>query len=151
MGDQPGKNMMRVLPHRLRHDQRCVGINAAKNLDALPLAGDEAVSLSGFVRVRTLNRPPLRFQRFGERLLHGLLGGPAGLIGSETQIATGDKLDGFGGAIGHAHASWPGMAQKHKPAPMPILGACLTIFDQPICPAAPQPHAACPSCSCAGP
>ena len=95
VGGQSGQNMMRILPHGLGDDERCIRRDAAEDLDAFPLAGDEAVLLFRIVRMRPFDDAALGFESSGQSLLHGFLRGPAGLIGRKTQITAGDEVDGL--------------------------------------------------------
>ena len=124
---QSGQHMMRILPDSLGNDQRRVGIDAAKNLDALALAGDEAVLFLRVVGVGAFDREALRFDRFDEGVFHRLLGGPAGLIRGETQIAAGDELDGW--LCRHGGRLWPARRPEGKPTRQRILGMRVTILD----------------------
>src|SRR4051812_5278971 len=85
---------MRVLPDSLRDDQRRIWIDPAEDFDALALAGDESVLRLWVVRMRPLHPITFRFHSIGEGAFHCGLSWPADLIGGETQIAAGDKLDG---------------------------------------------------------
>jgi len=126
--------MMRVLPHSLGDDERRVRVNAAKDLDALPLAGDEAVLLFGIVRMRAPRFPTLGLEGFGERVLHGFLRRPASLVGGKAEIATGDDLDGLGGFGWGVHGGkveviLQGRAPGNKTALMPCLAPRMCILD----------------------
>jgi hypothetical protein len=93
MSQQSVQDMMRILPHRLGHDQRRLRIDFAKNLHPLLLRADEAVPLGLLKRMRPHNLISLGRDGRRQRLLHPLLGRPAFLIGTEAQIAVGDELD----------------------------------------------------------
>jgi hypothetical protein len=45
--------------------------------------------------MRPFDDAALGFESRGKSLLHGLLSGPAGLIGGKAQIAAGDEVDGL--------------------------------------------------------
>ena len=83
MRRQAGEDVMRILPHRLGHDERRVGVHLAKNFETLALAGDEAVLLLGLERMRAPDAEAFRFQGGPERCLHRDLRRPANLIGGE--------------------------------------------------------------------
>jgi hypothetical protein len=95
MGGQSGQHMVRVLPHGLGDDERRIWRDAAEDLNALPLAGDEAVLLLRIIGMGSFDDAALGFESCGKGILHGLLRGPAGLIGGKTQIAAGDEVDGL--------------------------------------------------------
>src|SRR5688572_26549875 len=88
--------MMRVLPDRLGYDQGSIRIDAAKNLDAFALTGDEAMLFLRIIRMRPIEREVFGFHGFRKRFLHRLLRWPACLIRLQTQIAAGDELNGGG-------------------------------------------------------
>ena len=55
MADEPGQDVVRVLPHRLGDDDRQVGVDLGEHLEALLLAGDESVTERRVVRVGSLD------------------------------------------------------------------------------------------------
>ena len=97
MVEQPRQHVMRVLPDRLRDDQRTVGIDATEHLDAFELAGDEAVALPPFERVRALDLTAFRGKGIGQLPLHVPLGRPAGAVGGGAEVSAGHQLDVLSG------------------------------------------------------
>ena len=60
MRAQSRQHMMRILPHRLRHNQRCLRIDPPKHLHPLLLTRNEPMLLLRLHRMRPLQRPSLR-------------------------------------------------------------------------------------------
>ena len=84
---------MAVLPDRLGHKQRGLGVELAEDLDAHLLRINEAVLLLRVERVRAYNGPPFGSESFGEAGFHFRLLGPALLVGGEAQVAAGNKVN----------------------------------------------------------
>jgi hypothetical protein len=53
--------------------------------------------LHAIKRMRTLHGEAFCLQSGAEAIFHGFLGSPAGLIGSDAEIAADDEVDGFHG------------------------------------------------------
>ena len=104
MREQSVQQVVRILPHRLSDDERGIGIDVAKHLDALLLRADEAVAQLRFVRVGADQSVAKRGDGGRELGLHLGLGGPALLVGGSAQVAVGDELDDLaGGTTGRGH------------------------------------------------
>ena len=112
MGRQPREQMMRILPHRLGHDQRRIRRDVAKHLDPHPLPIDETVLLHLVERMRPPHGPALGLQGKRQNFLHRGLRGPADLICGESEVATGDEICGF-------HRWEKGSAKRRKSAQTP--------------------------------
>jgi hypothetical protein len=91
MRQQSAQYVMRILPDGLGHDQLGFRVDVGKDLDAVVLRVDEAVSFFRIVRMRTYHFIPGRAEGFSERFFHRLLGGPALPIGCQPQISVGYK------------------------------------------------------------
>ena len=117
MRRQARQHVMRVLPHGLRHDERCIGIDVAEDLDAFALTGDEAVlDLAVHRRCARATPTPSAFKRGGQRPLHRGLRRPAHLVRGESQVAAGDELDAtFRRALRRHAFQAPWAAEKKAP------------------------------------
>ena len=93
--DEPGQQMVRILPDRLGDDERRLRIERGKHLHAFLLGADEAVFQRRFVGMGADEPAAETGDGCGELLFHGRLGGPARFIGRRAQIAVGDEQDGF--------------------------------------------------------
>ena len=81
MRGESRENVVRILPYGLGNDERRLRINAAKYIDAFPLAGDETVLQRGIVTVSAGDGISLILQRRAQGHFHPGLRGPADLIG----------------------------------------------------------------------
>ena len=90
---QPGQDVVAVLPDRLRHDHRRIGGNGLEHVHAHPLGGNEAMLLHRVIRVGSDHFHAFGSKRGDDLLFHGLLGRPAGLVGREAQVTTGNKIN----------------------------------------------------------
>ena len=95
MGGEPREDVMRILPHRFRHDERRIRRHFAKNFDTHPLRVDEAVALRFIERMRALHAPSFFGKRAPQRRFHLTLRRPADLIRGDAQVAAGDETDRF--------------------------------------------------------
>ncbi len=93
MGGQAGQEVLAVLPDRFGDDQRLMGIELAKNLQAHLLRIDEAMLFGRVERMRANDLPAFGAQRLREFVLHFRLFRPAFLVGGEPQIAIGHEID----------------------------------------------------------
>ena len=95
MGEQPGQDVMAVLPDGLDHDQRRIGGNLPEDFHAVPLAVDESVPLFGVDWMAAADFAPKPTNPLGYGFFDGFLGRPAELIGRRTQVAAGDENHGL--------------------------------------------------------
>ena len=98
MPSEPRQHMAAVLPHRLGHHERRGGIDRTKDLDAVRLTVDEAVSLGGVYRVSAHDASAECGEGGSDRGLELGLRRPAHLVGGESRVAAGDEDDV---AVGH--------------------------------------------------
>ena len=82
MGEEPGQNVVGVLPHRLGDDDRRLRVDLGEHLEALLLAGDEAVLERRVVGMGALDLDAELRERGRDLLLHRLLRRPARFVGA---------------------------------------------------------------------
>ena len=92
---ESAENVVAVLPHRLRHDERGIHGDALEDLEAHALARDETVACLRVDRVRPLYAPAEVTQCAGKGCLHLGLARPAGAVGAFTKVTAGDQPRGF--------------------------------------------------------
>ncbi len=92
VGSQTRKNVVAVLPHGLRNDERRIHGDVLEHLEPHPLAGDEAVSGERINRVRALHGPPQTRKRRAEGEFHGVLHRPASVVRRRAQVAARDQV-----------------------------------------------------------
>src|SRR5882724_9014817 len=94
--NKAGKNVVAVLPNCFGDDDRSIVWNALKDVHAITLAIDEAVRLVREKGMSSLELAAKTIDSCCKGFFHGLLCGPAFLIGGESQIVTCKKVYSFG-------------------------------------------------------
>jgi len=95
VGHQAREDVVGVLPDRLGHNQRRVGVEIGEDRHAFFLRLDKAVAAFRVVVVGPFKGVAKRGEHVGELRLHLRLGFPTGAVGGEAQVAVDDQRDGF--------------------------------------------------------
>lgn len=102
MGDEPGEEMVGILPDGFGDDERRLGIETGENSHALFLGADETVFEFRFVGMGADELVAELRNGGGERRFHGTLGWPADFVGGLAEVAVGDEENGF--EFGHGES-----------------------------------------------
>ena len=85
--------MVRILPDRLRHDQRALGVDACKDLQPFFGGADEAMPPTAADRMGPFNLPAEVFDGAAKLGFQLLLGWPADAVGFFAKVAAGHQRD----------------------------------------------------------
>ena len=96
MGVEAVQKVMTVLPDRFDDDEGRIRRNRAEDLHAALLTIDKAVLFCGIAGMASPSLKSFGANGGHDGLFGARLGGPASLIGSQSQIAVSDQDDGFG-------------------------------------------------------
>jgi hypothetical protein len=89
------QNVVAILPDGFDHHQRSLARDFPEDLHAALLAVNETVLFGGVEGMAAAHLAAGGADRGHDGLLGAILGGPASLVGGETQVAIGDKDDGL--------------------------------------------------------